>query len=313
MKWPLCKILFISTALLSMAAPAQSDVPPGYNGSLVVQAEIPKSGDFMAFGFDSLWMISGRRLLRVDPKDNSFVEIALKSSIGGRVRGICIGEGAVWVPDVSADLIHKIDPNSNQEIKEIPAQMLGSEGSIGVGEGSVWVVTEEGLDRTLARFNAATGEVEAKINLPDSGAAALVDFGSVWVTAGRTGELYRIDPESNTIVSTTSLHEQPRFLTSGEGSIWVLNQGDGTVQRIDPTGNVIATIEAGLVGGGGDITTGGGYVWVTTRSVPVAKIDPKTNTFIGKFYAIGMGDAIRYGAGSLWVSGQAIHRIEPPN
>jgi hypothetical protein len=58
---------------------------------------------------------------------------------------------------------------------------------------------------------------------------------------------------------------------------------------------------------GGDIVIGGGYVWITLKgNYPVIQIDPKTNTMIRKFKVFGMGDAIRYGAGSLWVSGGQI-------
>ena len=31
----------------------------------------------MGFGFHSLWMMSSQHLIRVDPRDNSFVEIDL--------------------------------------------------------------------------------------------------------------------------------------------------------------------------------------------------------------------------------------------
>jgi virginiamycin B lyase len=281
---------------------------------LVVQAEIPRSGDFMGFGFDSLWMMSVGRLVRVNPADNSFIEIELEGSLGS-TRGVGIGEGAVWIPDPSADMIYKVDPLTNKMVAKIPAAMLGSEGSIGVGEGAIWVVTEEAVNMTLTRFNSKTGAVEAKISLPSSGNAVWADYGSIWVTAGSVaGELYRIDPKTNAIASIVPMHASPRFIASGEDSLWVLNQGDGAVQRIDrQTGQVVATIETGLLGGGGDITTGGGYVWATAPTVPVAQVDPETNKLLRKFTGVGFGDAIRYGAGSLWVSGSAIHRIAPPN
>src|SRR5206468_12167931 len=116
--------------------------------------------------------------------------------------------------------------------------------------------------------------------------------------------------------ATITLRTRPRFLASGEGSVWVVNQGDGTVQRIDgKTGALLATIEAGATGEGGDIAVGGGYVWVTTMLVPVIQIDPKTNAVRGKFKrpaGIYLGDAIRYGGGSLWVSGSSVFRIKPP-
>ena len=163
------------------------------------------------------------------------------------------------------------------------------------------------------RLNAVSGEEEATVTLPQPAVAVVADFGSVWVTSRIHHELFRIDPKTNSVVSTVKLHDQPRFLTSGEGSIWVLNQSDGTVQRIDGTsGELLATVETGLGGTGGDIVCGGGYIWVTMPGTPVAQIDPKTNLLLRKFNGDGMGDAIGYGGGSLWVSGSAIDRIEPP-
>jgi streptogramin lyase len=61
------------------------------------------------------------------------------------------------------------------------ADMYGREGSIGIGEGSVWAVTEN--DRLLERFDPQSGAVQVKISLPSAGAGVLVDYGSAWVTA----------------------------------------------------------------------------------------------------------------------------------
>jgi virginiamycin B lyase len=259
-------------------------------------------------------MMSDARLVRVDPADNSVVDIEVPES-SGLVRGIGVGENAVWVPDVLADLVYKVDPATNKVAQSIAAPMNDPEGSIGVGEGVIWVVTEEKDRRYLTRFNAGTGVEEAKISLP-GGIGVVVDYGYVWVTDEKEGKLYRIDPRTNNIASATPLRGKPRFLTSGEGSIWVLIQSNGTVQRVDGrTGEVTATIETGRPRGssrGGDIATGGGYVWVTMPGMPVVQIDPGTNTLVRKFIGYGMGDAIRFGAGSLWVSGPVIHRIQPP-
>ena len=48
--------------------------------NLVVQAEIPRYGDFLGFGFGSLWMMSGGRLARVDTADNSVVDIEIEGT-----------------------------------------------------------------------------------------------------------------------------------------------------------------------------------------------------------------------------------------
>ena len=76
--------------------------------------------------------------MRINPADNTFTDNKLQGIIGP-FRNITMGEGAVWVPDVNADVIHKFDPASSTETLSIPVLMGDSEGSIGVGEGSVWV------------------------------------------------------------------------------------------------------------------------------------------------------------------------------
>src|SRR5262249_40628832 len=223
------------------------------------------------------------KLARASAADNSVVDIELPGTIG-KYRGIAVGEGAVWVPDIGAQTVYRVDPASNAVVATFPVFIFGSEGSIGVGEGAVWLTTADDHDKTLVRYSAATGAEEARIALPGPGIGVVVDFGSVWVTGYQEGALYRIDPKTNAVVGTTKLHARPRFVASGENGIWVLNQGDGTVQRIDgSTGELLATIETGLSGNGGDIVCGGGYVWVTMPMTPVAQIDPKTNTLIRAF------------------------------
>jgi virginiamycin B lyase len=282
---------------------------------LEVQAKIPSGGDFMAYGFNSLWMMSGTNMLRVNPVANSIAKIDVAGA-GGRYRGIAVGDGAVWIPDTISGTIYKLDPQSNTIILKIPVKFFDSEGSIGAGEGAVWVVVVGQQGRTmLTRFNSETGAAEANIPLDQGSISAVVGFGSIWVTNNEKNLLYRIDPKTNSVVSTTTLREHPRFLTTGEGSIWVLNQGDGSVQRIGTvTGKVVATIDT-LPGycSGGDIATGGGYVWVTLKGYPVVQIDPRTNAMKRAYKGFGMGDAIRYGADSLWVSGSNIFRIKPPD
>ena len=177
--------------------------------TLVTQAEIPVVAAFVADGFDSVWAVNGPRVARVNPSDNRFIEIAPKD-YSGETKAIAVGEGAVWVPDVLKGAIQKIDPQSNTAVPLITVKMTGHDGSVGVGFGSVWVIAAEAFDRTLERFNASTGAMEAKTLLPGHALSVLVDFGAVWVTSDLEDELYRIDPNSYRILSTTQLRAAPR-------------------------------------------------------------------------------------------------------
>ena len=109
--------LFLATA------PAFADSADRQLGELVVQATIPRAGFSLGFGFDAVWMMSDGRLVKIDPADNSVLEIEIPAGDGSgslsdidRYRGIAVGEGAVWVPEMASSTIYKIDPRSNQVV-----------------------------------------------------------------------------------------------------------------------------------------------------------------------------------------------------
>jgi virginiamycin B lyase len=316
----------VGIALLSSYLPvASATAEPASIGQLAVQAVVPISGHAIAFDFDALWVLSDEHLVRVDATDGSLIEIALPggdevsfAAGSDRYRGIAVGEGAVWLPDVAASVIHKVDPQSNQVVMTIPTDIFGGRGSIGVGGGSVWVVTFDDHDKTLVRYDAVTGTEQARTALPRPCVGVLFAHGSVWITAANAGELYRIDPGTNEIIATVPLHGGSHLLAASEDSIWIAFDDEGIVQRFDGgTGELTATIATGVTDmeSDGDITVGGGFIWTITRGSMIAQVDPATDAVVGVMQpdpGTLMGRRIRYGAESLWVSGASIFRIAPP-
>ena len=280
----------------------------------------------MAFGFDALWMMSDGRLVKVNASDNSFLDIEIPTGedsglLSGldKYRALAVGEGAIWVTDIASATIYKVDPQSNQVVSTIPTDIFGSAGSIGVGEGSIWVITFDDHNKTLTRYDAASSAVKAQIKLPRPSVGVLVGYGSVWVTAASAGELYRIDPRTNQIAATIAIHGASPIVAAAEDSVWVFYDTEGIVQRIDAsTGAIVATIETGVsdMESDGDIAAGGGFIWMITRGSILSKIDPATNSAKRTFAprpGTSMGRRVRYGAESLWISGSSIFRISPPN
>ncbi|MER8819673.1 hypothetical protein NKH70_07575 [Mesorhizobium sp. M0991] len=98
-----------SIAASAWATPAAPEKPP----EVLIEATIERGGDFLAFGFDSLWMMSGRKLVRINPDDNSVADIPIEGAVGS-YRGISVGEGAVWVPDVGSKTILQGRPARKQ-------------------------------------------------------------------------------------------------------------------------------------------------------------------------------------------------------
>ena len=276
-----------------------------------IEATIPRYGNIMAVGFGSVWIRTGDKLNRIDWADNSITDIPIAGFVAsaGWFGSIAVGSDAIWLPDPNT--IYRIDARTNQVTKQIAAD-LPVGGQIEFADGSVWAIT--GSDRTqLIRYGAETGAEEAAITLPSRSTAVLAAFGSVWITGAGNEELYRVDPNSNKITATIDIGSRPGALAAGEGSVWVLNEGDGTVQRIDgTTGKLIATIDAGAIGKGA-LDVGGDFVWVNSRLMPIVQIDPRTNSVRGKFKVeTHEYSTIRYGGGSLWISGASVRRIKPP-
>ena len=58
---------------------------------------------------------------------------------------------------MASSTILKVDPEQNKVIMTIATDIFGSTGSIGVGEGSLWVVTFDSHDKTLTRYNSHFG------------------------------------------------------------------------------------------------------------------------------------------------------------
>src|SRR3954447_24850090 len=93
---------------------------------LTIKASVPKPASAMAFGFDALWTMSDGKLVRINAADNSVAEIAIPSGENAamlmeldRYRGIAVGEGAVWIPDMANSQILKVDPARNEVIMSI--------------------------------------------------------------------------------------------------------------------------------------------------------------------------------------------------
>ena len=103
-----------------------------------------------------------------------------------------------------------------------------------------------------------------------------------------------------------------RFLAVGENGIWTLNQVDGTVSRIDPyTNKLIATIDAKVIGSGGDIAAGAGKIWVRgNKTAFLVTIDPKTNVVRDRYGPLSGSGAVRVTADSnVWISAHDINTI----
>lgn len=274
---------------------------------------VPGVPDWTIATPDGIWVSNKPKgtISKLDAKTNTVTETVV---VGKQpCSGIAYGFGSLWAPNCGDKTVARVDAKTAKLIATVPVGPANSEGGIACSKDAVWIATGEAGDK-VARIDPKTNSVAAQVDVPAG--SHTVDFGegAVWVTQSKGNLLSRLDPKKNVVTDRIEVGPQPRFLTIGEGFVWTLNQGDGTVSKVDPkTRKVVATIQVGIPGGGGEISAGGGAVWVTVFQIPISRIDAKTNKVTHQYAGPG-GDAILFAHGSVWLSNlreQNIWRLDP--
>ncbi len=219
-------------------------------GDLVANIDVYHPQDVESV-FGAVWVTSsgdrgspGTRLVRIDPATN---EVTASINIGDteHFSRIDYSDRYLWLlnPLAHGDFqVVRVDPSDHSITRFGSIDGSSSESAIVVGYSSVWVTTV-GQDSAsgLARLDPATGEVIARITLPDAAPVGLLavstgeDF--VWATSTR-GYLWKVDPNTNKPVGDPVLiGDAPPVaatdVVTGFGSVWVAS-GDGKIWRLEP-------------------------------------------------------------------------------
>lgn len=272
----------------------------------VARMTIPGYVDFLAVDGRDVWATNEDRVekLQVDlPAPVATIRIP------GPCGGMVVYKGSLWAASCKELSVYRMDLASEAVVARIPTGLGDADGelSLAAGAGSVWILSS--ADGVLSRIDVERNEVVATIRVLPNSYCADFAFGAVWITNSGSpespleGSVQRIDPTTNEVVATIPAGPAPRFLAAGEGGVWTLNWGDGSVTRIDPdTNELVTNIPLGMEGGGGDIATGGGRVWVRGTKVLLASIDPVTN-LVTTFYGPPAGSgAVRVAGDLVWVT-----------
>src|SRR5580765_1823550 len=321
-------MIFIALALAALSAASQQSKPsqqpsqptnptqqpkpeatfPKLDAStLPISQKIVIGGDpdWLAIGFGSVWVAVPKtnELVRVDPVRN--VVQARIPVDKEPCYGIGIGTDRVWVLNCQSQTLTRVDPTTNKVDLRVPVKIdSAGEGSIAVDARSVWFVSNDyGHPTTLTQVSVKNGHTIHRVAVGKDSAVVKLGFGSVWVISSNEGQVYRVNPTTGKVTAMITVAAGPRFATFGAGSLWVLSQSDGTVARIDPlTNRVKAVIAAQVPGSGGEISFGGGTIWVTMSGTPLTRIDPARNKVIDQYGNYPKADAILYAFGSVWIS-----------
>jgi YVTN family beta-propeller protein len=230
-------------------------------------------------GAGSIWVANhgDDTATQVDPRTR---EVLSTTSPRTGVGGLAAGAGAVWIGAGRGSELVRLDPAFGTahsiRLAPRPEEFASSPlNPVAVGHGAVWVVR---ADFAIARVDAETNDVVAKVPVGNWPSAIASGAGGVWVADDSAHTVIRIDPAgASSVTATTPVGRGPSAVAVGEGAVWVANTDDNTVARIDPdTAAVSETIQVGRRPTG--IAAGGGAVWVANSlSGTGSRIDPETN------------------------------------
>ena len=255
--------------------------------------------------------------------------------IGTAVVALSVAAVAIGGVVRAFNLAEKTQPADEMQpapLVAIPIDLGAS--YVAVGQGSVWVVGEDGV----SRVDPATEEIVTSLqgHTPRyTGTGIAVGEGAVWAfegvnERGGAASIVRIDPATNEVVATIQTDLVAHFdggagpglwgITTGLGSVWAGSHFGGAVLRIDPATNEVEVIPVSrpVVHVGAILD---GRVWVAATDADMGGcggrdaligIDPASGETV---LINGSGlvcDEVRAGFGSLWTNpGGSIVRFDP--
>lgn len=274
--------------------------------------KIAITGDWLSAGEQGVWLSGEEAIYRLDPTTGATV--ATIKVPEGPCEASAVGLGAVWTATCSKSGLARIDPKTNKVTDhlqlEIPLSM-GGEASIGVGDGSVWLVLNgsDCIGCRVAQIDPKKMRVVKQIPVSPGSAGVRYGENAVWVTNPDENTVTKIDPRTRKVVRTSEVGAHPRFFAVGEGAVWTLDQAEGHVSRLDPGTGQTTTIDLGFAGEGGDLTTGGGWVWARGAVQLLARIDPRTNQVAETYGPASGSGAVIVGYDAVWFSAHDIGTV----
>ena len=232
--------------------------------------------------------------------------------------GVASDGQSVWLFTASGQLV-RIDPTTNSigaSVTLSPA--TDAYQGLAVNGSGLWLTDWD--TSLLERFDPTTLKFAGSIAVGPYPKGVLATDAAVWVANTRGGSVARVDPATNTVVSTISVGPTgpsgPNWLAEGLGSIWVGVPNAGSVVRIDElTNDILARIGTVATSPCGGLAVASAAVWITGCDVGnrLGRIDPTTNTALASVDLGGHAYTVALVAGAPWTSpeGGLIVRIDP--
>ena len=254
--------------------------------------------------------------------------VAATIPVGSHPAVLAAGAGSLWVSNLAAGSVSRIDPNSNRVISGV--QGLQAYGMT-YGAGSVWVATNSGR---LERIDPATNRQAGPAIAVGGGRTAYRDvaygFGTLWTVGGKVRQVHfadgsfssayaslvRVDPASRRVVADLPIQAELADVADievGEGSAWVATYRIGSsgkeslvLIRVDPKQNrVVDTIDLGRISLD-HVIVALGSVWLTVGTQGeqgyLLRIDPRSDRIVARIPVGESPSGIAVSPGAVWVT-----------
>lgn len=216
-----------------------------------------------------------------------------------RDAGIAVVDGRLWVANLGGS-VGVLDAATGTPLGRVEVGP-GEPAAVAVGERWAWA-PRHGPGGGLTRIDANLGGDASPIALPDSGFAAAVAGGTVWVSGLDQG-LFAVDAATGEVRLDIDLAGAPRGLAVAAGDVWVTLRDRQQVVRVDgDTGEVVARLD--VDGQPWPVAAGAGSVWVATLDGQLVRIDPATTRITATAAVAAQARGVAVAGDAVWVTSQ---------
>ncbi len=187
----------------------------------------------------ALWIASERdaTVSRIDLKTDRVTTIGEVDPVAFLTHD---DRGNIYASDWDHPFVWQINPRTVQVVHtyRVKTRALG----LSVGGGSLWVADR--LANGLTRIDLARRRVAETIKTGVNPLASTFGYGAVWVADGDSGTVAVIRPGAPRAIIRGI--PSPYGISAGDGGVWVASNGEHAVYRIDPdTRSIVARIPLG--------------------------------------------------------------------
>jgi glutamine cyclotransferase len=133
------------------------------SGTLARELEVPADAG-TAFDGRHLFQIGNGRIRKIDPGTGAVVA-SIPAPGNGHDSGLAWAAGTLWVGQYQARKIYQVDPETGAILRTIKSNRFVT--GVTWVEGELWHGTWEGDTSDVRRIDPATGQVRARLELPE--------------------------------------------------------------------------------------------------------------------------------------------------